>query len=364
MGDILRRGTAQEAGIDPVRLQSAFGLLERWAASGEVAGSAVAVARHGILLEPRGFGLRTVGDDQFPMLPDSVYLVASVTKPATAMAALLLIERGELSLGDRVCDVVPEFTGHGKDDVCLIHLLTHTSGLPDMLPGNTELRQRHAPLGEFVHHICRTDLLFEPGTQVRYQSMGTAMLGEIVERLTNQDLRAFLHREIFAPLSMTSTSLGLVDGLRSRLADVVLPEDQLVTDWHWNTEYWRSFGAPWGGMFSTVADLVSLLHMLLVDGACGSSRILGPSAARAMVTDQTGLMPDLPARPRPGDRWGLGWRLGTWGDLGSSAAFSHGGATGTLVGADPATDLACAIFTTQPGAPLHRVASAVQAALV
>jgi len=363
MGDILRRGTADEAGVDPIRLQHAFDLLERWAASDQVPGSALAVARHGILLEPRGFGVRTAGPTHFPMLADAVFLVASVTKPATAMAALLLVERGELSLGDRVCDIVPEFAGQGKGDVRLVHLLTHTSGLPDMLPNNVELRERHAPLAEFVDQICRVGLLFEPGTQVRYQSMGTAMLGEIVQRLAGRDLRDFLRAEIFTPLAMSSTSLALADELRSRLADVVLPEEQRLTDWHWNSEYWRGFGAPWGGMYSTVTDQVTLLQMLLRDGACGTGRILGPAAAKAMLADQTNLMPDLPARARPGDRWGLGWHLGTWGDLGSPRTFSHGGATGTLVGADPDTGLACAIFTTQPGAPLHRVASAVQGAL-
>lgn len=363
MGGILQRGTPEEAGLDPARLQRAFDLLEGWAASDQAQGSAVAVARDGILLEPRGFGLRAVGSARFPILPDGVFLVASVTKPVTAMAALLLVERGELSLGDRVCDIVPEFTGQGKGDVRLVHLLTHTSGLPDMLPNNAELRQRHAPLAEFVNHICQVDLLFEPGTQVRYQSMGTAMVGEIVQRLAGGELRDFLRAEIFTPLGMTSTSLGLSDELRTRLADVVLPDEQRLTDWHWNSEYWRGFGAPWGGMFSTVTDLVTLLQMLLRDGLGGTRRILGPAAARAMLTDQTSLMPDLPARARPGHRWGLGWRLGAWGDLGSPRTFSHGGATGTLVGADPDTGLACAVFTTQPGAGLHRIVSTVQASL-
>ena len=360
----LKKGSPEEAGLDAGRLSRAYELVERWVAEDRVAGAAMAVARHGVLVEPRGFGRSPGVLGSEPTAADSVFLVASVTKPVTATAAMLLVERGELSLQDPVCQIVPGFGERGKDEVRVLHLLTHTSGLPDMLPDNVELRQRHAPLSEFVAGICRCGLLFRPGTQIRYQSMGTAMLGEIVERLTGMPLREFVRRELFLPLGMTGTALGLSPDLAGRVSQVRVPAQQWSTDWHWNSPYWQGFGAPWGGMFATVQDLAVFLQMILQSGRYGGRQVLGAATAGAMVTDQTSRMPGLSAETRLSQAWGLGWRLGGWGDLGSPRSFWHNGATGTQVGADPDTGLVCAVFTTQPDAPLHCVVNAVKGALV
>ena len=346
------------------RLDTAYQILQSRADDAHAfAGSAIAVSRDGISLPPKGFGTGEYGESTRPIAPDSIFLVASVTKPLTALAAVLLVERGALALDDRVSDIVPEFAQRAKDGVRVVHLLTHTSGLPDMLPNNEELRQQHASFDRFVKGICQCGLLFEPGTQVRYQSMGTAILGEIVQRLSGRSLPAFLQDEVFVPVGMSSTSLGIRDDLANRVVDVRLPEAQRGTNWHWNSDYWRRFGAPWGGMYASVGDLVRLLQLFLSGGQLDGTRVLSTASATAMITDQTNRMPALSAEDRAHNRWGLGWRLGSWGDLGSAQSFSHGGATGTLVGADPTSGLSCAIFTTQPGAPLQYVVNAVQGAL-
>ncbi len=361
----LHEGSPYEAGLDPDRLNNAYALLEQWTSSGRVPGATLAIARRGVQLPPRSFGVRQSEDGAEPMPPDAVFLVASVTKPVTATALMLLVERGLVALQDRVRDVVPEFDGDGREEISLLNLLTHTSGLPDMLPGNLELRRRHAPLTEFVQHICRTGLLFRPGTQIRYQSMGTAMAGEIVERITGMRLREFIQQDICAPLGMTSTALGIRDDLLPRLAPVNIPEEQRGTDWHWNTPYWRELGAPWGGMFASVQDLVVLLQTFLNGGVYAGRRLMGTTTAAAMIRDQTCRMPELPRTERIRDRWGLGWKLSDWvSELSASGAFGHSGATGTLVGADPRSELVWAIFTTQPGAPLRYVANAINAAVV
>lgn len=359
----LRHGTPVDCGLDPHRLQAAWDLLDAWARDGSVPGATIAVARRGVRLETRAFGSGAKGDDDQTMLPDRVFLVASVTKPVTAIAIMQLVERGLLSLTDPVQLHIPEFVGPGKERVRVEHLLTHTSGLPDMLPDNDALRARHAPLTEFVSQACRCELLFVPGSQVRYQSMGTLLAGEIVERLAGQPLRQVMAEQVFAPLHMDSSSLGIRDDLTARATDVVLPDEQMGNDYHWNTNYWQHFGAPWGGMFSTVDDLSRLLAATLDGGALQDGRILDAGTNRAMISDRTAAMPGLCDEHRRLHRWGLGWRLGAWGDA-SKGSFSHGGATGTLVGADPDTGLSCAVFTTQPGAPLHRIATAVQAAII
>lgn len=356
-----RIGTATEAGLDPARLQQTYALLDHWAQSGRVPGGVLAVARQGVLVPPRAFGQRRLAGTSQPMEADAVFLVASVTKPVTALAALLLVERGLLSLRDPVCAHVPEFGNRGKEAVQVMHLFTHTSGLPDMLPENTELRRQHVALGVFVEHICQCGLLFRPGTRVRYQSMGTAMLGHLVEKISGMPLPAFMQQEIFAPLGMNSTSLGLNPALAKRVAEVSLPEEQQRLDWTWNQPYWQHFGAPWGGMFSTVADLAALLQLLLEEG----QGLLGVQTARAMVADQTSRLPGLsPEERQRAQAWGLGWCVGNWADLGSARSFWHGGATGTLVGADPESGLLCALFTTQPDGPLYYAVNAVQGAVV
>src|SRR5205814_8166739 len=124
-------------------------------------------------------------------------------------AVMILRDRDRLQLSDPVRKFIPEFQGGDRDLITIQHLLTHTSGLPDMLPENTELRKRHAPLADFVAGVCRTPLLFKPGTEVRYQSMGILLAAEIVERVTGSRLRDCLHREVFEPTGMKAPALGL-----------------------------------------------------------------------------------------------------------------------------------------------------------
>src|SRR3954453_15195092 len=161
--------------------------------------ASILIARRGTIVLHKGFG-RSIE-------PDSIYLVASITKPVTATALMMLVERGKISLGEPVATYLPEFKGGEKSKVRVLDLLAHTSGLPDMLPENTALRRAHAPLSDFVKGACATPLLYSPGTECRYQSMGILLAAEIVERLTKTPLRDFERKEIFDPLGMRHTAL-------------------------------------------------------------------------------------------------------------------------------------------------------------
>jgi len=356
--------SSEEIGLASERLEIVYGMLERWIEEGVVPGAAISIARGGRFLEPRGFGRMGPESAAAPLSPEAIFLVASVTKPVTATATMLLVERGKLRLDQPVMSVVPEFRTKHKDKITVRHLLTHTSGLPDMLPENEQLREQHAGLEVFIRHIYDCELAFEPGTNVQYQSCGIAMLGEIVERIEGMPLREFMRREIFEPLGMVDTSLGARSGMAPRIARVNIPEFQRGTNWHWNTEYWWSFGAPWGGMFSTVRDITVFCQMFLNGGTYGGAQILSPATVRTMITNQLLAMPKLSPDAKLRHAWGLGWSLGPQsGDLMSSRTFGHGGATGTVVWADPEWDLICALFTTQPGAPRSEVSNAVLGAL-
>src|SRR3954452_18816588 len=189
--------------------------------------------------------------------PRAVFLLASISKPMTASAVMLLSDRGKLSIDDPVQKFIPEFKGGEKSRILIRHLLTHTSGLPDMLPENDALRKRHAPLEDFVAATCTTPLLFSPGTKVKYQSMGVLLAAEIVERVGGRPLPEFLRDEIYRPLGMKDTSMGL--GGRD-LNETMQCQVEQQNDWDWNSAYWRNLGSPWGGAHSTATDVGRFLR--------------------------------------------------------------------------------------------------------
>ena len=317
------------------RLDEAAALVTKSVDAGEVSAASLYAAQGDFVLQ-RAFG-RATG-------PDSVFLLASITKPMTAIGTMILCDRGQLSLSDPVRKYIPEFTGGDRGLVTVKHLLTHTSGLPDQLEENVALRKRHAPLKDFVTGACRTPLLFKPGTQVKYQSMGLLLAAEIAERVTKRPFREFLRDELFRPAGMTKTSLGL--GGR-KIADTMLSQVASAPglygggdsgkDWNWNSPYWRDLGAPWGGAHATASDVAAMLRMFLEpDG-----KVLKRDTAAAMIANQTAGL---------NEPWGLGWMLkpGTFGRHCSQGTYGHYGSTGTIGWADPKGKLICVLLTTKP----------------
>src|SRR5262249_43676477 len=169
--------------FDSPRLQRAHDLLRKWADADKIPAAGLCVGTKGKTGEPFLVG-RQRPDADAPLRKDALFLVASITKPVTVTAVMMLLERGELTLEDRVASFVPKFAANGKSEVQVRHLMTHTSGLPDMLPNNEKLRKDHKPLSGFIEETCKLPLLFPPGTKVSYQSMGIAMLAEIVHQVS------------------------------------------------------------------------------------------------------------------------------------------------------------------------------------
>ena len=340
--------------LSPSRLNRLYAFLADAVERGLLPGAAIQLSCGGMAIEARAFGRRFPAADAPPMQLDSIFLVASITKPVVVSAVMLLAERGHLLLDEPACQYVPEFAANGKDAITLRHLMTHTSGLPDMLPDNQALREAHAPMDEFIHRICALAPDLPAGTNIQYQSTGIAILGEIVQRVSGLSLRDFLRREIFDPLGMRDTALGMAGLPEERLTQVVLPPEQVGTDWGWNSPYWRNLGAAWGGLFSTVGDLTRYLQAFLNGGELDGVRVFSRAAVEAMLRDQTTPLPAIPAEQKAIHGWGLGWRLAPatgwryFGDLLTPGSFGHGGATGTVFWADPARELTCVLLTTQP----------------
>ncbi|HET6423199.1 MAG TPA: serine hydrolase domain-containing protein, partial [Planctomycetaceae bacterium] len=242
--------------LDPQRWQTVLDLAQSWVHSGKVPAITVITGTRERLHGPVSFGSLSAAEHR-PLPPKPIYLVASITKPLVALGALKLIEQGRLTLSDRVVDFLPAFGRQGKVGTEIRHLLTHSSGLPDMLPNNRELRAAHAPLSRFVEETCEQRPGFPPGRGVQYQSMGFAVLAAIIQQIDGRPLPRFLKDELFGPVGMTETALGAPDdwfardGFIVRVPEIRLPANDIGTDWNWNSRYWRQLGAPWGGLFTT-----------------------------------------------------------------------------------------------------------------
>lgn len=370
-----------EVRLDQDRFDAALALAESWCEADEIPAAAISVGRPGVILRPRSFG-RQHPDRPDSLRDDAIFTVASITKPVVAMGVLLLVERGLLTLGDRVADHIPEFGGKGRYGIRVRHLLTHTSGLPDMLPHDRDLRRANAPLSRFLADACQVEPLFPPGRGVSYSSCGFVLLGEIVARLAGVPLPDFLRREVFNPLGMADTALGAppdwFDGANikaERFARVRLPEEQIGGDsWNWNSRYWRTLGAPWGGLLSTPADLAVFAHAMLAQTWLGGRQVFSEATVAAATANQLGPMREVPEADRRCRPWGFGWRLhwpalgAHFGDLLGPNAFGHWGATGTLLWIDPDRDAFAVLLTTQPQEPdgryLARLSNAMVAALL
>ena len=324
-------------------LEAAAGLVDAQVAAGAVEGAVLDVRR---------------GEDVFQRVcgtagtADAIFLLASITKPMTAAGAMLLADLGELKLADPVKRFIPEFREGARARITVKHLMTHTSGLPDQLPENVELRKRNAPLKEFVERTIRTPLLFEPGTRYSYQSMGILLLAEICERITGSAFPDYLERSLFRPLGMERTALGLgripmEDTQRSQVEQGPPHGGQgkpEAAHWDWNSRYWRELASPWGGAHSTVGD-VSRFFLEFLEPH--KSEVLRPATAELMVQNHTA---------RLGTPRGLGFALGRGAGAGCSERTAwHGGATGTLAWADPETGVRFVLLTTLPNTVANKL---------
>src|SRR5579883_1712527 len=318
MGESGNRGIdvarASEASLDPEGLRRAFGLLESWIDEGVLPGAAALVARGGRIAGEAYLGVANRAKEQ-PVTSDTIWSLASVTKPFTATAVMILVERGVISLDDPLYRLVPAFlraptTAFDRRLVTVRHLLAHCSGLPGFSPDNTALRQEHRPLEDFVRSFGSQPLFFTPGAFHLYSNPGILMAAEVVGRAvagalgveTDEPLvgryHPFVDEEILAPLGMTLSALRPPAAWDNRIAWVERTGQEGL-DWEGaNSTYYRSLGIPWGGMFSRPRDLVRFVDLFLPraggrqrigldpESAIDAPRIVSPATAHEMISIQ------------------------------------------------------------------------------
>jgi CubicO group peptidase (beta-lactamase class C family) len=311
-------------------------VLERAAAAKQVEAAVLHVVQ-GDEAFTRHFGKAASGD--------AMFLLGSISKPISVSAVMTLFDQAKFQLDDRVKKFLPAFTGHGRDDVTIRHLLTHVSGLPDQLVNNNELRKQHAPLSELAEEATRASLDFAPGARYQYSSMGILLAARIGELVSGSDILTLVDRQVFQPLGMKHSAQGLgrfkLEEMISCQMEGAAPEsgsgDPAAREWDWNSPYWRKLGAPWGGTHASAPDVARFLGEFM--GARG--QVVKPETARLMIKNHN------PAGLTPR---GLGFAVGKEsGSRGCSArTFGHTGSTGTLCWADPASDAICVVLTSLP----------------
>jgi len=297
--------TAAELNVHQIaRLDALFGKF----AQPDAPGASVMVIHHGQPVFARGYGLADL-ETRVPCSTNTNFRLASVTKQFTAMAIMILAERKELSLDERLTDLFPEFPACGSG-ITVRQLLTHTSGLPDyegLIPTGTTLPVLDRDVLRLLLKQDKTS--FPPGSRFRYSNSGYALLALIVETRSGQTFAGFLKANIFAPLGMTQT-LAYEQGV-STVPHRAFGHSLKSNAWQRTDQSLTSSVLGDGGVYSSVADLLKW-DAALYTTKLVSSEMLEHAFTSATPTDQ------------PGRGYGFGWHICEYRGL---KEIWHGGET-------------------------------------
>lgn len=301
-------------------------------------GAAYAIGNADSIWEQHEVG--TLRWDGAPVEKDSLWDLASLTKPIVSVALMKLFEGGELCLDDTIPRFLPEYAETGKAAITVRQLLTHSSGIPGQQP---------------LYHVARTPndmmaavrnlpLRFAPGTDVEYTSQGFMIVGRIVEVIMQRRLDAAVKELLLDPLGMSRTGYNPPRDLWSKTAATEFcpwRNRMICGEVHDENACVLGGIAGHAGLFSNVDDLTRLCRMLLQEGAWDGRQYLHPATVKMMTHNYTAELKLARA---------LGWQArdragSSAGDLFSSASFGHTGFTGTSVWMDPQANLFAVLLT-------------------
>ncbi len=330
--------------------------LQEFVDTGKTAGAVVLIARGGKVASFDAVGYQNL-ESKTPMRKDTLFRIASLTKPVTCAAVMILVDQGRISLIDPVDKYLPEYkdlklnpcgsrSGYNCAAVApsrpinIEDLMIHTSGLPASVESPKDDEPK--TLAELVSRGAKAQLLFEPGTNWNYSNLGIDILGRIIEVVSKQPFDRFLQEKIFAPLGMTDTGFYPLGDKQSRLASLytyaagklefVQPDP--------GSEHRNPIPSPAGGLISTAGDMFRFNEMMRNDGTFAAARILSPAAVELMTTSHTG---DMKAGWAPGVGHGFGYEVvrdvvGMY-RYNSVGSFVKGGAYRTYEWVDPQKQL-------------------------
>jgi CubicO group peptidase (beta-lactamase class C family) len=357
-------------GADPEKLATLKTEFQAYVDRKQTSGTVTLVARKGKVLSLEAVGWQDM-EAKVPMKADSIFQIASMTKPVTAMGILMLEEEGKLSTDDPVEKHLPEFRGQqlitkkegatitlGKParPITIKDLLTHTSGMKGgQGPGLGDLyARRNRTLAEATLAISQWPLEFEPGSKWSYCNTGIDTLGRLIEVCSGKTYEAFLDERLFQPLGMKDTFFYPTEAQKARVATLYKKDkDGLARSENFlGDAVGGRFPLPAGGMFSTAPDMVKLYQMMLDRGVAGGKRYLSEASVAKMTRNHTG---DLRAGFTDGIQMGLGWQLvgtptGVTEPL-SVGTYGHGGAFGTQGWIDPKKEMIFILMVQRSGFP-------------
>ncbi len=375
----LPTGAAEDSGLSSERLQRIKIAMQRYIDRGEVPGVVTLVARHGRVVHFEALGYRDV-EAKAPMTKDAIFRIASMTKPITSVAVMMLFEEGHFLLSDPIAKFLPEFANPrvavpaaagervetpykqvpAVRPITIRHLLTHTAGLANSYRGLTQAeyakavaRQPNETMTDVVQRLARLPLNFQPGDAWEY-GPATDVLGRLVEVVSGRTLDQFFAERIFKPLAMTDTSFYLPapklprfaaqyrpgEGNKITLDDAPTAASRFVREPH-------VYFAGAGGLISTAADYLRFQQMMLNGGELNGVRLLGRKTVELMTANHIG---DLPVwLSGPGVGFGLGYSVvkdvGTAGQPGSVGQYGWGGAFCTYFWVDPVEEVIGILMT-------------------
>lgn len=319
-----------------------------------VDGSVVPCAVFGVA-DVNGVVATVVADGPDTAVDDeSIFFLASVTKPIVATAVMRYVDEGRLDLSAPLVRYLPEFDGPQRERITAQHVLTHSSGLPDM--PIEELFSRRPGYDEALRLALAGTPEFEPGSRFSYASSPFLLLAEVMSRASGVPFARAIEMRVTGPLGMHDTTFdprhdrgrtvslkGL--GITNRFVEEVM------------LRFLARATLPGGGMFGTVRDLLRLGRALLPRATGqtdvgGSPRILSAETIAEMSRLHTeGLEETLEDGTVQPVRFGLGWAKPSEQMPGTASAFTHGGAAGGRLWVDPDAGLTYAFLTNQWGAP-------------
>lgn len=325
MGVVAQVADTSGAGYDNSgKLASVCERIAGWVENGEINGTGLAVAVGDEQVAECYFGEATGGR---PAAEETLWPLASISKLYSAAMIMALVERGELGLAMPVHTVLPEFTGGGKEQVTLRHLLTHTSGMIYESPVMEQRLKDQTPYDELIDEAYLYPLMFEPGALLSYSDYGIAIAGRVAERVTGVEFNDLVTELVTEPAGLEHTHMRPPRDVRDRLAHVVGPLAYGTEGSMYNSDYALNLAHP---AFGTVTSAGDLLRFGLLFTPESPTRIHSRATLRAMTTDQT------PGNvPTP---WGIAFMLANSGspapELLSAGSFGHGGATGCTLWTD------------------------------
>lgn len=363
--DPLPRATPAAVGLSPTRLADATAVLRQFVADRKIAGAVAAVARHGKLAYVEAVGSQSL-EPSVAISDQSLFRIYSMTKSVTAVAVMMFVESGKVSLNDPVSRYLPEFadvrvaqpdgtTRPPLRPLTIEDLLLHTSGLEHRTSAEyqaAQVRSRAIDLPQFVRNIVRVPLKEDPGTRFRYSEAST-VLGRLVEIWSGQPFDLVLEQRIFRPLKMSDTGFWVRSEQRSRLATVYSPDKAgglrpvEIEAVPFTEKPALLEGAV--GLVSTVGDYLRFSQMLLNGGELEGQRLLRGDTVARMVSN--GLSTAV-LNARGGGV--MGWGLANVNVVVNSARVAYpanvgeygwDGTAGTIFWIDPRTELVTLLMT-------------------